>query len=159
MTEERMALVELLQKRGDGDFLRSAAEAVRCPSSRMVAPYAGNKPIPAERAGTAIFIPVTNLLERLNKEVKRRADVVGIFPNDATITRLHRRSAAQAERRVAAPMPLHTDRRNGWTHNAADQRRSGKTFTHGGPTNGHLKLHPDLHHPDGRGPRRSPQAL
>src|SRR4029450_9320647 len=28
MTEERMALVELLQKSGDGDFLRSLAEAV-----------------------------------------------------------------------------------------------------------------------------------
>ncbi len=27
--------------------------------------------------GTKILIPVTNPLERLNKEVKRRADVVG----------------------------------------------------------------------------------
>ena len=30
----------------------------------------------------------TNALERLNKEVKRRADVVGIFPNEDSITRL-----------------------------------------------------------------------
>ena len=30
----------------------------------------------------------TNSLERLNKEVKRRADVVGIFPSEASILRL-----------------------------------------------------------------------
>jgi putative transposase len=33
-------------------------------------------------------IPDTNPLERLNKEVKRRADVVGIFPNEGAIVRL-----------------------------------------------------------------------
>ena len=30
----------------------------------------------------------TNVLERLNGEIKRRADVVGIFPNEASIRRL-----------------------------------------------------------------------
>jgi putative transposase len=33
-------------------------------------------------------IATTNPLERINAEVKRRTDVVGIFPNDASIVRL-----------------------------------------------------------------------
>jgi putative transposase len=33
-------------------------------------------------------IASTNCLERLNKEIKRRSNVVGIFPNNAAVERL-----------------------------------------------------------------------
>ncbi len=57
------------------------------PLSRMLAAYTGFRRT-QPNIDTEILIPVTNPLERVNREVKRRADVIGIFPNDAAIVRL-----------------------------------------------------------------------
>ena len=61
----------------------------------------------------------------------------------------YRRRAARAERRVAAPMPLHADRGNGRTYTAAARRRARQTSTPGRLIDGHLKLRSDLHQLDG----------
>jgi hypothetical protein len=63
-----------LQTRAHGSTYASACPLTcsRCPSSRMVAPYARTKSIQARRAGTVILIPVTNPIESAFATVRHR---------------------------------------------------------------------------------------
>jgi len=51
---------------------------------------------------------------------------------------------------MAAPAPLHADRGHDRNYTAGARRSAGQTSTTRGLTNGHLKLHPELHQLDGR---------
>jgi hypothetical protein len=76
MTDNSMAPLALIPKSDDGDFLKTVAEA---PASADHGLRRGDRQKPHS----------TNTLW-LNKEVKRWADVVGIFLNEASTTRLVR---------------------------------------------------------------------
>ena len=83
-------------------------------------------PSPASRSRTPKLIWSTNPLERLNKEIKRRTDVVGVFPNPEALLRLAGAVLVEAhdewqvsdrrylsEGSMALPNPTHTARTGG----------------------------------------------
>jgi putative transposase len=71
----------------------------------------------------------TNPLERLNKEVKRWADVVGIFPNEGSIIRLIGAVLLEANNEWQTQNRYYADRGNGRIYTAADQRRTNADST------------------------------
>jgi transposase-like protein len=63
---------------------------------------------PWSNIGTEELIPVTNMLERLNQELKRRTHVVRIFPNAAACLRLVRALAVEAHENCWRPSATST---------------------------------------------------
>jgi len=78
--------------------------------TRITIPPDSNYPgLPVRDAGghLQVWQSCKNPLERLDAEIKRRTNVVGIFPNNASIVRLVGAMMLEQNRRVAAEPALH----------------------------------------------------
>ena len=80
---ESRLLADDLGNADDGDAEDGEAVVVDQPAGEkgveLYGSYAATMPIPAERAGTAISIPVTNAIEALNSKLRRTVKARGHF--------------------------------------------------------------------------------
>jgi transposase-like protein len=85
MTDEMMTLRTLLEKSSDADLLRPKVLKLAALMDEAEADVLAFMTFPKDYR---LKIHSINPLERLNGEIKRRSEVVGIFPNEDAIVRL-----------------------------------------------------------------------